>query len=132
MSTIFEDFTAWFSGAPGADVYTRARGTWVDSPTNDDKRFAVFSMQGGFAPDVDSISPHVQILLIGRKGERNVAGALPDIENFAYSLILRSMSTFCSGSITAVRSITSAPTGPGFTTEDRPWYTLNFELMGCE
>lgn len=131
MSQPYDDFTAWFNEAPGADAYTRVRGQWVDSNMSADKRFAVFQFQGGGKPDVDYISPQIQVLLLGKKGERATAGALPNIEDFAYSLISRSMSMTCSGGITSIRALQGAPTGPGFTTEDRPWYMLNFELMGC-
>lgn len=127
----YQDFVDWFSAAPGADGYTRARGTWVDSPTNDDKRFAVFTFQGGPKPDVDRYSVTVDVLLLGRKQERSVAGALPDIENFAYTLVQRSMQSYCSGRITAIRSV-GIVTGPGFTTEDRPWFSLSFMLVGID
>lgn len=131
MSSPYQDFTDWFSAAPGADAYTRARGMWVDSPTNDGKRFAVFEFQGGGKPDVDRYTATIDVLLLGKKGERNVAGALPDIENFAYALIERSMSSYCSGRITAIRSL-GGVVGPGFTTENRPWYRLSFQLQGVE
>lgn len=131
MSTPYEDFTAWFSATPGAEVYTRARGMWVDSPTNDAKRFAVFQFQGGPAPDVDRYTATIDVLLLGRKQERSVAGALPDIENFAYTLVQRSMQSYCSGRITAIRSL-GGVVGPGFTTEERPWYRLTFQLVGID
>lgn len=131
MSQPYDDFVTWFRETPGADEYTRARGTWLDSPTNDAKRFAVFQLQGGPKPDVDRFSVSIDVLLLGKKAERNVAGALPDIEEFAYSLARRSLTNSCSGSITSIRT-QSMPVGPGFTTEDRPWYKLSFLLMGCE
>lgn len=131
MSTPYDDFVTWFNETPGAADYTRARGTWVDSPTHDLKRFAVFQFMGGPKPDVEHFSASIDVLLLGKKGERNVAGALPDIENFAYDLIRRSLTNSCSGSITSIRS-QAMPVGPGFTTEDRPWYRLSFLLMGCE
>lgn len=129
MSSPYDDFAAWFSATPGADAYTRARGMWVDSATNDAKRFAVFQFQGGGKPDVDLISPVIDVLILGKKAERQVAGALPDIEQFVYSLVERSMSSACSGRITGIRAI-GLPSGPFFTTEDRPWYRLSFELTG--
>lgn len=131
MSQPYDDFVTWFLETPGADQYTRARGTWVDSPTNEDKRFAVFKFEGGPKPDVDRISVSLDLTLFGKKHERNVVGALPDIENFAYDLVNRTLTNSCSGSITSIRA-QAMPIGPGYTTEDRPWYKLSFLLMGCE
>lgn len=131
MTNPYEDFTAWFSATPGAEAYTRARGMWVDGGVNDQKRFAVFQFAGGGKPDVDMISPTVDVLLVGKKGERNTQGSLPDIENFAYSLVARSMVSSCSGKITGIKAI-GLPQGPGFTTEDRPWYRCSFELTGVD
>jgi hypothetical protein len=131
VSTPYDDLVAWFNATPGADAYTRARGTWVDSPANDAKRFAVFQFQGGPKPDVDRYTATVDVLLLGKKGERNVAGALPDIENFAYSLLERSIQLNCSGRITQIRCI-GGVTGPGYTAEDRPWYRLAFSLDGID
>lgn len=129
--TPYNDFTAWFNETPGADMYTRARGMWVDGGQNDAKRFAVFQFSGGPKPDVGMISPQVDVILLGKKGERNTPGSLPDIENFAYSLVARSMSSACSGKITGIRAI-GLPQGPGFTSEDRPWYRISFELTGVD
>ena len=131
MSQPYDDFVTWFLETPGADQYTRARGSWVDSATNDAKRFAVFQFQGGPKPDVDRFSASIDVLILGKKGERNVAGALPDIEAFVYSLSRRTLTNSCSGSITSIRT-QAMPVGPGYTTEDRPWYRLSFLLMGCE
>lgn len=130
MSTPYDDFSTWFQGAPGASVYTRARGAWVEPPTGTpDSRFAVFQFQGGPKPDVDMISPVVDVTILGKRGERNLAGSLPDMENFVYDLVARSMSSTCSGKITGIRAI-GLPVGPGFTEEDRPWYKISFELTG--
>ncbi len=130
MSTPYDDFSTWFQGASGAAQYTRARGTWVEPPTGSpDTRFAVFQFQGGAKPDVDMISPVVDVTILGKRGERNVAGSLPDIENFVYDLVARSMSSTCSGKITGIRAI-GLPSGPFYTTEDRPWYKISFELTG--
>lgn len=131
MSNPYDDFVTWFNETPGASAYTRARGSWVDSPTNDAKRFAVFEFMGGPKPDVDRFSAAIDVLVLGKKGERNVAGALPDLEAFAYSLVRRSMVGGCSGSITSIR-VQALPTGPGYTTEDRPWYRCSFLLMGVD
>lgn len=132
MSTSpYEDFVAWFNEVPGAEVYTRARGAWNDSTMAADKRFAVIKFQGGPKPDVDRFSVTVDVLLLGKKQERQTAGALPNIEEFAYALVQRSMQSWCSGRITAIRSI-GGVTGPGFTAEDRPWYSLSFQLVGIE
>lgn len=131
MSQPYDDFITWFNETPGADQYTRARGTWVDSPTNDTKRFAVFEFQGGPKPDVDRISVSVDVLLLGKKGERNVAGALPDIEAFAFALVQRSLAVSCTGNITSIRA-QAMPVGPGYTTEDRPWYRVSFLLLGVD
>lgn len=127
--TPYDDFVAWFNETPGSAAYTRVRGAWVDSVNNYDRRFVVFNFQGGPKPDVDRVSPVVDVLLLGKRGERSVAGSLPDLEQFAYSLIRRSMSSTCSGKITGIRAI-GLPVGPGFTTEDRPWYSLSLELTG--
>lgn len=125
----YDDFVAWFSATPGADVYTRARGTWVDSEPLYQKRIAAFQFQGGPKPDVDLISPVLDVTILGKRAERAVAGALPEIEQFVYDLVARSMTSSCSGRITGIRAI-GLPVGPGFTTEDRPWYRISFELTG--
>jgi hypothetical protein len=131
MSTVYEDFASWFSATPGAEAYTRARGQWNDSTMAANKRFAVIQFQGGAKPDVDRYTVTVDLILLGKKQERQVAGALPDIENFAYSLIERSMQPNCTGRITGIRSI-GGVSGPGYTAEDRPWWKMSFQLQGVE
>lgn len=125
----YNDFITWFTATPGADLYTRARGMWVDNDSNAQKRFAVFTFQGGAKPDVDLISPVIDVLILGKRGERGVAGALPEIEEFVYALVARSMTSVCSGRITGIAAI-GLPVGPNFTAEDRPWYRLSFRLTG--
>ncbi len=129
MTTPYDDFVTWFNGTPGADGFVRARGRWRDTPDTLQKRFVVFEFQSGGKPDVDRISPVVSVLILGKQGESAVAGAFPELEKFAYSLVQRSMSSACCGKITGIRAI-STPMGPGFTTEDRPWYSLSLELTG--
>ena len=128
MSSPLADLLAWIQDTPGASAFVASRGPWVESDANRDKRLLCLIAQGGAGPDVAARFQRVRVLILGKRGERNTAGALLELENFANALVGRTLTDYKKGCLTQIRAIADI-LGPGYTTEDRPWWELNFELI---
>lgn len=123
-----DDFLAWIQAVPELAEYEVSRGAWVESEGLANKRVLALMNDGGPAPGITERRLRVRVLLLGKRLERNVAGAVAAVEGHAHALVDRSMAEFKSGCLTQIRAISDI-VGPGYTVEARPWYELNFELI---
>jgi hypothetical protein len=128
VSNPLSDLLAWIQAVPELSSYVPSRGAWVESDALADRRILALISEGGPKPDVSSRTMRVRVLLLGKRMERNVAGAVVNIEGHANALVDRTLAEFKSGCLTQIRAISDI-VGPGYTAEGRPWYEANFECL---
>ncbi|RCS70175.1 phage tail termination protein [Vibrio casei] len=101
--------------------YMYSKGEWVETEA---LQFicALYGM-GGSAIDVDDRRPRFKVLLAGPQNSRHSASLLEeDIE----LIIQASMESQPCGAA-SIRAITE-PSGPGYTTENRAWVSVDFQI----
>lgn len=106
--------------------YVMAQGRWVEDASNATSYFCVLQYSGR-APENEVRYPSVRVLLVG---PRAVPGAVLKLQSDA-ELILQAVTSeartkpVCAANVRA----TSEPVGPGYTKENRAWFSLDFELI---
>ena len=120
---MFEEFADWLKAVLG-DSYEYARGQWVDSTTSDSKFYCSIQGAGGPMPDVDDRRPRYRVILLGPKNGRQHASALQaDVEK----IMEASLSGVVPCGAASIRAI-GEPSGPGYTTENRAWVSVTFQV----
>lgn len=128
MSNPVADLLTWIQAVPELAAYEPSRGAWVESESLANKRIVVLVAEGGPKPGVIERMMRVRVLLLGKRLERNVAGAVVEIENHANALMNRTLAEYKSGCLTQISAISDI-IGPGYTVEGRPWYEINLQLV---
>lgn len=121
---MYNEFAAWVQAVLGAQ-YQTSRGQWVDGPASADIWIASIHAMGGAAVSVDDRRPRYRVILLGPRNGRQHAD---DIGRAADSLVV---ATIDGGLIPCgaahLRAMTE-PSGPGYTTENRAWFSVDFQL----
>lgn len=107
------------------DGYTFVYGQWVETSATDSNWYCVVQAAGGPAPVVDTRYPRFRVILLGRRNAREDAQQLIDA---AEALIEAGMGDSLPCGAANVRAM-SEVTGPGFTTENRAWVQVDFEVI---
>lgn len=98
---------------------------WVESSSDAAKRYCIVQQTGGSGPVVETRYPRFRVILLGRRNERGDAQQiLTDIEG----LVQVAMGDSAPCGAANIRAITE-PVGPGFTTENRAWAQVDFEII---
>lgn len=126
--TATDEVLAWIMAVPEFAGYVPSRGMWVESASLDDKRILALYGEGGGNPGVIERYPRVRVLILGKRGERNVAGAVAELAAHAELLALRTFTEYRAECVAQFRMLGDI-VGPGYTTEDRPWLEINLELI---
>lgn len=121
MLTEFKD---WAKAVLGP-AYTYAMGMWVETPATADASFCVIQSTGGPAPDVEDRRPRYRVVLLGRRGQ---PGDSESIYAAAQALMDAALGESVPCGAASVRAITE-PAGPAFTTENRAWVQVDFEVL---
>lgn len=101
-----------------------SRGQWIDNPALDDSYICSIRSAGGPSPDVDDRRPRFQVMLLGPRDGRQFASRISDCME---GLMQRSLTEPPPCGAASIRAI-NEPVGPGYTTENRAWYSLDFQL----
>lgn len=121
---MLDELIAWAESVVGTD-YTFSKGMWLDHPGVSGDFIAAVMANGGPPVDVDDRRPRYRIILLGpRKGREHTGAVQAAIE--ALTLAAMGDSTPCGAA--SVRAV-GEPAGPGFTTEDRPWFSVDLEVV---
>jgi len=126
--TPLDKFYEWLSLAGGAAGYVPSRGDWVERSSNAGQRLVAMRSMGGRAPGVIQRYLTVQVWVVGKRDERNVQGALQELEAFADSLVILADETPWTDTLAQIRPMGDIM-GPVFTAENRPVYSVSFELI---
>lgn len=118
---MFENFAQWVESILGAE-YQYSRGAWTETP-NLQSICAIYGT-GGPATDVEDRRPRYRVLLVGPRNQRQAAIQLQaDIESLMQSA-LNGDKPCGAASLRAI----GEPSGPGYTTENRAWLSVDFQL----
>lgn len=127
MSNPITELITWLKTNPGlreTDA-TYFRGQYNDTAANADRRLV--SVQGvGGGDGVLLDMQEVRVLVLGPKG--NPAGEMAAIETALRTMTVRLKDDYRACGIAQIKVI-GGIIGPGRTTEDRPWYEINLQLM---
>lgn len=121
---MFNEFAAWVQAVLGAQ-YQASRGQWVDSPALANVWIASIHAVGGGAVSVDDRRPRYRVILLGPRNGRQHADAVGRAADSLITAAIDGALTPCGA--THLRAI-NEPTGPGYTTENRVWFSLDFEV----
>lgn len=120
---MYEYLQNWVASILGEE-WVISSGVWNDDGTNDNQRFAAIMAAPGLPVLVDVRRPRYKVLLVGRRNEQSDAAA---VMAAADTLVQVSMEDFIPCSSMAIQAM-SEPTGPGYTTENRAWASVEFKV----
>ncbi|WP_322997954.1 hypothetical protein [Castellaniella sp.] len=104
--------------------YTFQYGAWVESAQDAATRYCVVQAAGGPVAVVDVRRPRFRVILLGRRNHREDAEqVMADAE--AVVAACQGDSLPCH----AARVAAGEPAGPGFTTENRGWASVDIEVI---
>lgn len=127
MITPIQAVQNWLEADPEWPTYAfdLARGLWRDTTTNRTRRIAQLMQNGGRSPIADVSFNVVSLILLGpQKGMTDA----PKLEIIAESFRQRLFEDFKVCEVAQIRLL-GGIVGPGYTTEDRPWYELQLEVI---
>lgn len=116
------DIAAWVvNNAPG---YTLAYGQWAEAAMDDSKMYCVVQASNGPAAQTDVRRPRFRVVLLGRRGQRGDSQKVMTDAEMIVSAALGPLLP-CN----AARIGAQEPSGPGFTTENRAWVSIDLDLI---
>jgi len=118
------DFRNWVGGALSGYVFMY--GQWVEASAVDASRYCVIQGAGGAAPVVDTRYPRFRVVLLGRRNARQDAEQLMLDASALVAAGIGGNSLPCG--VANVRAM-GEPSGPGYTTENRAWVQVDFEVI---
>ncbi|HHM9014201.1 TPA: hypothetical protein ACRNSF_005800 [Pseudomonas aeruginosa] len=122
--TPYDAFQDWLASILG-EGYQYSRGMWVDHPSLDSAFIAAIQQTGGPATQVDVRRLRFKVILLGPKGVRK---HVVDVGNSIETLAQVALGDSVPCGAASVRAI-GEPIGPGYTTENRAWYSLDLEVL---
>lgn len=122
---MFEEMREWLASILGTG-YVIARGRWDEDGTNALTKFGVVVSLGGPNPDVEDRRQNYRLLLVG---PRNDMAATDDLQADIYALARAILARDTIPCGAADVQSTGEPTGPGYTTENRAWYSLDIQII---
>lgn len=121
---MFDAFVEWLESVLGTQ-YQYSRGQWVDSAALAGIWIASVHQNGGPGPDVDDRRQRFRVILLG---PRNARQSSVQITEHIESLVQAAMGDAVPCGAASVRAI-GEPAGPGYTTENRAWFSLDLEVL---
>lgn len=121
---MYEAFVDWLNAAL-AGAFEISTGQWVDGPELRDTWIAAVQQNGGPPVDVDDRRQRFRVLLLGPRNGRQHVGTL---NQHIETLVQTTLGDAVPCGAAAVRAM-GEPVGPGYTTENRAWYSLDLQVL---
>lgn len=122
---MFDEFIAWLKLSVPEAAYVYSAGMWIDSSSLATQKIIAVMQIGGPAPDVEDRRVRYRVIMLGK---RNTRTDMIVVRNDIYALANVAMGNTVPCGAAQVRAL-SEPMGPGSTTENRQFYTLDFEVL---
>lgn len=119
---MFEEMKNWVQTVLPA--YTLASGQWVETETIKKSFIANVIAMGGPQVDVDDRRPRYRVILLGPRDGRVHNNA---VIQAAESLVTAALGDSIPCGAAGFR-VLKEPQGPGYTTENRPWASIDFQI----
>lgn len=121
---MFDHFKDWVESVLGA-AFQYSAGMWVDNAVLNDLSICAIHQTPGPAPDVDDRRQRFRVILLGPRNKRE---AWPQVKTGIEALSQAALGDSAPCGAASVRAITE-PMGPGYTNENRAWFSLDFEVL---
>lgn len=121
---MFDEFKTWVESIIGSG-YVYSMGMWTDRSGISTSSICAIQQTGGPNPDVDDRRRRFKVILLGPVNSRQSAGA---IKLAADSLADASLALPAPCGAARIGMI-GEPVGPGYTTENRAWFSMEFEVL---
>ena len=122
---MLDEFMTWLGGLLPVS-YVLATGTWQDSPAVAGSFFAAVRQLPGGAPVVGVRRARFHVTLLGpRNGRQHQQTLMGDAAELAAKAITRATVPCGAAHVVSV----GEAQGPGLTVENRPWASMDFELI---
>lgn len=122
---MYEEIFNWITALLPPGRYTLKDGQWTEDAADAALRFAVVQIDGGPAVNVDLRRKDVRVILLGQRNARqDTPMVLDDIESLLQAAL--AVAAPCGAAHTRVMS---EPSRPGYTTEDRAFTMLDFQII---
>ncbi len=125
---MLDDVKTWIESiiSPG---YLYSMGMWTDTAANSASKICALHNNGGPSPVVDTRRQRIRVVLLGGR-QQNPGGASDKavIKADAEALVRATLNgpVPCGA---AIINTMNEPIGPGYTTESRPWFSVDFEVL---
>jgi len=117
------DLKNWIAQTLGTD-YRFFFGMWVESETDADISYCVIQAAGGNAPIAEDRRPKFRVILLGKRNGNDADKIYSDAQSLMTAIeLIEPPCNYASVSATA------EPTGPAFTTENRAFMQLGFQML---
>lgn len=121
---MFDELKEWLEAIFGAG-YSYAAGPWEETESTSGSKFCAIAGQGGPPTNVEDRRQRFRILLTGPRNDRASWQAMKS-DIYALAVVLLGDTKPCgAASIHAI----GEPVGPGFTNENRAWFSLDLEII---
>lgn len=122
---MFDEFKVWVEGVLG-NSYRYFQGNWIEDPGTHGDYFCSIRSSGS-APTADKRVVQLDLILAGPRNERGAAARVRvDAERLMAFATAEDRLVPCgAANLRALRE----PVGPGYTSENRAWYSLTFEVI---
>lgn len=128
MTIPVEAVKEWLEADPAWSSYgfELFQGIWRDSTANANKRLCVLTSTGGrTSNELDVFYDSVRVILLGpQKGNADTN----PLRAITYGLRDRLKTDYQNCEVSLFR-MQGNPIGPGYTTEERPWFEINLQLI---
>jgi hypothetical protein len=121
---VFDAFIAWLKLTIPDTDYVYSRGMWIENKDLNASKIISIRQDGGPPTDVDDRRARYKVIMLGARDKREDA---PTVSADINTLVLAALDGSKPCESAGIRAM-SEPTGPGFTTEGRAWYSLDFEV----
>lgn len=121
----FEDFVAWLKLTISDTDYTYSRGMWIDSAAMNQRKILAVFQTGGPAPDTGDRRQNYRVIMFGKRDTRT---DMVVVANDMERLMQAALGDVEPCGAANARAI-GEPNGPSFTTENRAFVMLDFEVL---
>lgn len=118
------EMEAWLRALLPVD-FKMSVGEWVEPQNADEVKYCSLTQEAGPAVEVETRRARFRVILLGRRMQRGDALELAAAANSLIEVAIDGSLVPCGAAI--IRAM-GEPVGPGSTTEQRAWFSIDFQV----